>query len=116
MLSRKVRIIQATLSHGIRIQIMWDEFKNIDCMMIYNNNVMKHNPPPLFLFFIYGQSIINVDKLHERGFIVYLIRKSLNLWIKGMPLWHGRGMDGVGCVVGIIILCIRYMHHLSHSV
>jgi UDPglucose 6-dehydrogenase len=37
---------------------------------------------PTFVF--YGRNIVDVDKLHEIGFVVYAIGKPLNPWLLGM--------------------------------
>ncbi len=76
MLSRKISVTWETLAHGVCILIEWDEIKTIEHMRIYN--MYK----PTFVF--YGRNIVDVDKLHEIGFVVYAIGKPLNPWLLGM--------------------------------
>lgn len=65
-------------AHGVCILTEWDEFKKLDFQKIYNN-MQK----PAFVFD--GRNVVDAEKLRKIGFIVYMIGKPLDAWLKDIP-------------------------------
>ncbi|KAJ4962360.1 hypothetical protein NE237_022299 [Protea cynaroides] len=65
-------------AHSVCILTEWNEFKSLDYQKIYD---AMEKP----VFFFDGRNVVNVQAIRKIGFIVYLVGKPLDDWIKDFP-------------------------------
>ncbi|KAJ4976831.1 hypothetical protein NE237_001937 [Protea cynaroides] len=64
-------------AHGVCILTEWNEFKFLDYQKIYD---AMEKP----VFFFDERNVVNVQVMRKIGFIVYLVGKPLDDWIKDL--------------------------------